>query len=166
MDVVTENVVASDGTIKETSIVQRTGPISAWNERPYATVISKSKFTWTGTARNLTKLETTNEVSLTKATTFTYDSYNNQTAVNEYGYAAPGSLGTLLRKTETTYETGSGWIDNNLLGLPTSVKVIAGGVTVSMAVFEYDHNGSDAQLVKYSDIIGYNPEYNPLFPRS
>jgi len=168
LDIVTENVSYSDGTLKETSIDRRYGPINpSTNSRPYAQPMSKSKFTWSGgDARNLTKLEATNEAGLTKATAFEYDVYNNQTAVKEYDYAAAGTLGTLLRTTETTYETGTGWITANLFGLAKSVKTIVGGVTVSKSLIEYDHNGSDASLVRRDDIdiTSHDVRYNPAYP--
>ena len=52
----------------------------------------------------LLKVEQTNDADQTRATTFDYDNYNNQTLVKEHDFAAPDTLGTELRKTETTYQ--------------------------------------------------------------
>jgi RHS repeat-associated protein len=116
----------------------------------------------------LGKIEFTNDAGQTKATKFEYDQHNNQTVSEEYDFAAPGSLGTLLRRTETAYEIRSGWINNNLKNLPTSVKTIVGGVTVSKTLIEYDHNGNDAaSIVTRRNDIDTNTHstfYNPAFP--
>ncbi len=155
------------GLVKETS-VKRIGN-GTFPEK----LMSKTKYfweqgTWTlgRSSPRLAKIETTNEAGLTKATDFLSDQYNNQTRVREYDYAAPGTLGTLLRTNEIEYETGAGWINNNLFSLPKSVKTIVGGATVSKTLYEYDHNGSDATLVRYTDIskTTHNPAYNPANP--
>lgn len=162
-----------DGLVKETSTIKRSGAIDpVTNERPNAQTLTSTKYFWSlgsGTGGNnprLTKTEATNDSGLTKATEFEYDQYNNQTRVKEYDYAAPGTLGALLRTTETTYETGTGWINANLLSLPKSVKTIVGGTTVSKALLEYDHNGSDATLTRRNDISTSTHDifYNPAFP--
>lgn len=177
-DVVTKTVSHNtgdwkDGLVKETSTIKRTGAIDpATNERPDAETLTSTKYFWslgTGTGGNnprLTKTEATNDSGLTKATEFEYDQYNNQTRSKEYDYAAPGTLGSLLRTTETTYETGSGWINANLLSLPKSVKTIVGGTTVSKTLLEYDHNGSDATLSRRDDISTSTHDiyYNPAHP--
>ncbi len=102
----------------------------------------------------LLKAEQTNDADQTRATTFEYDSYNNQTLVKEHDFAAPNSLGTELRKTETTYQTGAGWINNRHLSLPTLVKTTVSGTAVSKTAFEYDNNGGAAStnLLPRNDI--------------
>ncbi|MFN0139554.1 MAG: RHS repeat domain-containing protein [Pyrinomonadaceae bacterium] len=102
----------------------------------------------------LLKVEQTNDANQTRATTFEYDNYNNQTLVKEHDFAAPDSLGTELRKTEITYQTGTGWINNRLLSLPTLVKTTVNGTVVSKTAYEYDNNGGSASsnLVARSDI--------------
>lgn len=169
LDIVTENIAGADGMLKETSIARRYGPVNpSSNERPYAQLMAKSKFTWSTTngARNLTKLETTNDSGLTKATAFEYDGYNNQKTVKEYDYAAPGILGTLLKTTEMTYETSAGWINKNLLGLVKSITTTINNIAVSKTLFEYDHNGNDSTLTLRNDIstATHDTYYNPAHP--
>lgn len=159
----------ASGLVGETSIEKIYGP-----SRQYRTLMAKTKYFWAqgsaafGGRQNpkLQKVEITNDAGLTKATEFEYDQYNNQTAVKEYDFAAPGSLGTLLRRTNTTYETGSGWINNNLLGLTKSVETIVGGASASKTVYEYDHNGSDATITQRADIdtTTHDTFYNPGHP--
>lgn len=155
------------GLVKETSVKRIAG--GSFPEK----LMSKTKYFWEqGTwemgrrTPRLAKIETTNEAGLTKATDYLYDQYNNQTRVREYDYAAPGTLGTLLRTTEIEYETGASWINNNLLGLTKSVKTIVGGTTVSKTLYEYDHNGNDSTIVRRSDIDQntHSRSYNPDFP--
>lgn len=158
-DVVTETISYGGGMVKETSTTKRFGPANSEGERPYSQLMSKSEYTWTGI--NLTELNVTNEVGLTKKTKFTYElQYNNQTKIEEYDFGTANP--TLLRTTEIEYETGAGWVNNKLLSLPKSVKTTVGGVVVSKTLYEYDHNGSDTSLVRYSDIINHDNEYNPL----
>jgi RHS repeat-associated protein len=178
LDVVTKTVShnTSDwqsGLVKETSTIKRYGTIDpANNERPNAQTLTTTKYFWSlgsGTGGNnprLTKTEVTNDSGLTKASEFEYDQYNNQTRSKEYDFAAPGTLGALLRTTETTYETGAGWINANLLSLPKSTKSIVGGTTVSKTLLEYDHNGSDAPLTRRDDIFtgSHDVFYNPAHP--
>ncbi len=66
----------------------------------------------------LNRIEITNDANQTRATSFVYDGYNNQTLVKEHDFAAEGVLGTELRRTEAVYETGPDWIYNRLLRLP------------------------------------------------
>lgn len=158
-DVVTETVSYGGGMIKETSTKKQFGPPNSQGERPYSQLLSKSEYTWVGS--NLTELNVTNEVGLTKKTKFTYETqYNNQTKIEEFDFGTANP--TLLRTTEIEYETGTGWINNKLLSLPKSVKVTVGGTVVSKTLYEYDHGGNDTSLVKYDDIINHDNEYNPL----
>ena len=75
-------------------------------------------------------------------------------------------MGTLLRRTEISYETGTNWILSYLLGLPKSVKTIVGGITVAKTLYEYDHNGSDATITRRNDIdiATHDTFYNPDKP--
>lgn len=158
-DVITETISYGGGMIKETSTTKQFGPPNSQGERPYSQLMSKTEYTWVGS--NLTELNVTNEVGLTKKTKFTYESqYNNQTKIEEYDFGTTNP--TLLRTTDIEYETGAGWINNKLLSLPKSVKVTVGGTVVSKTLYEYDHGGNDASLVKYDDIINHDNEYNPL----
>ncbi len=177
-DVVTKTVSHNsgdwkDGLVKETLTIKRTGTIDpSTNKRPNAQTLNSIVYFWTlgsgtgGSNPRLSKSEVTNDSGLTKATEFEYDQYNNQTRLKEYDYASPGTLGTLLRTTETTFETGAGWINANLLNLVKSTKTIVGGITVSKTLLEYDHNGNDATLTRRDDISTSTHDifYNPAHP--
>jgi RHS repeat-associated protein len=168
-DVMTENKSHNtndwkSGLIKETSII-RVATGSFPNK-----LMSKTVYTWAqgsiapGGRQNpiLQKTEQTNEAGLTKKIEYEYDQYNNQTKIKEYDYGTTSP--TLLRTTEIEYETGAGWIANQLLSLTKSVKTIVGGVTVAKTVYEYDHNGSDTALTTYTDIINHEGAFNPYNP--
>lgn len=155
-DVDTASTIDGSGMLKETSITKR------WNQ--FQQLIQKAKYTWSED-RDLTRLEVTNDSGLIKATTFDYDSHHNQTRMRECGYAAANATcddTTALRRTETTYETGSSWIDRNLLSLPKSVSTIVAGDVVSKTLYEYDGNS----LAYYSDPnridpATYDQSYDP-----
>jgi len=151
---------AGTGLIMESSVKKIWGPGGQ-----YTTLMAKNEYSWSA-GRNLTKLETTNESGLTKKTEFEYDQYNNQTLIKEYDYYPSSGSPALLRTTEMTYETGSGWIDKNLTGLVKSVKSIVNNVTVSKSLFEYDHNGNDSTLTHRDDIniSTHDTYYNPAHP--
>lgn len=160
-NVETKNLVGADGMLKETTVTKLYGP-----SLQYSQLMSKSKYTWTD--RNLTRLEVTNDSLLVKASEFEYDGYGNQTKARECGYATAGTActdSTALRITETAYETGSGWIARNLLGLVKSVQTKVGGNVVSKTLFEYDHGGNDTTITRRDDIdintqsTFYNPAH-------
>ncbi|MBK7510702.1 MAG: hypothetical protein IPI76_00300 [Chloracidobacterium sp.] len=162
-NVVNKTISGSDGMIKETSTSQTStgGQLQQ--------LMSKTAYTWSSDGkRNLTNIEVTNDAGLTKVTVFGYDRYNNQTAMREcdYGVTVANCTETnALRRTVTSYETNSGWIDRNLVGLPTSSTTIVGGVNVSKTLIEYDHSGSDTTITKRTDIdinthdTFYNPDH-------
>ena len=107
--------------------------------------------------------------------TFSYDQYNNQTAVYEYDYGS-GSAGSLVRHTSTSYLTTQSSSDYacdpssscstsasassaiHIRSLPTQVSVYdSGGTEKARTTFEYDNYGSDsthAGLVSRSSISG------------
>ncbi len=134
-------------------------------------LMSKTVFTWAqgswafGGRQNpkLEKVEVTNEAGLTQKTEFEYDQYNNQTKVKEYDY---GSNAALLRTAEIEYETASGWINANILGLTKSVKKIVNNTVVAKTLYEYDHNGSDSTITRRGDIniATHDTFYNPDRP--
>ena len=143
-DVVTENVSYPDGLLKEISVKKLYGPA-----QQYSQLMSKTEFAeWAG--RNPKTLKITNEAGLIQTVKYEYDQYNNQTKIEEYDYGT--SNPTLLRTTEIGYETGSNWINANLLSLPKSVKTIVSGAAVSKTLYEYDHNGNDSTIVRRDDI--------------
>jgi RHS repeat-associated protein len=107
----------------------------------------------------LNKIEIMNDIGQIRATSFEYDSYNNQTVVREHDFAPEGSLGTELRRTETIYETGAGWINNRQLRLPKIIKTVVNEVTVSKVVYEYD-NYTNNELVPTPGVTQYLNSYN------
>ena len=142
----------------------RAATIEGGSER----VWSKTKLYWERgtdmpTGRDnprLEKVETTNDVNQTRATSFGYDSYNNQIVAREHDFETPGTLGTELRRTETEYETGAGWINNRLLRLPTSVKTFANGAEVAKTVYKYD-DYSQAPLLNTPGVMQHALSCNP-----
>ncbi len=158
-----------NGLLQETRI--ETGAVGS------EVVWSKTKLFWEQGAGStlpgrdnprLDKIEVTNDANQTRATTFDYDNYNNQTVVREHDFAAPNSEGTELRRTETTYETGLGWTNNRLLRLPKEIKTIVGTATVSKTAYEYDKNGEAAEtaLTPRLDISAsvHDIRYDPSAP--
>jgi len=85
-------------------------------------VLARTFITWEhdGTSRNQRpqRMAMANEAGETRSVTYEYTSYNNVHVLKEFGFADE-----LLRRTETDYETGSGWTNQRLLHLPKSVKV-------------------------------------------
>ena len=93
----------------------------------------------------------------TRRTTYSYTSYNNVAVAREFDF----NQMTELRRTETTYETRTEWINRRLLRLPTSVKVFAGGQTAPASRVDYVYDTAGANLTKYTDIIMHDPAFNP-----
>ncbi len=104
--------------------------------------------------------------SKSKITEYTYDSFNNITLSVEKDYD-----GNEVRRTETAYENGSGWISRRLLRLPKSVVVKnASGGIASRVDFVYDNSNtgvSGANLLARSNaynctnIYNYQVAYDP-----
>jgi RHS repeat-associated protein len=113
----------------------------------------------------LNKLVVTNDAGQKKASTFEYDSYNNQTVAREYDFEPTGQPLTELRRIETTYETGVGWINNRLLRLPKMSQTIVNNVVVSKTTIEYDNNGasgaSNLTLRPNIDLQTHDYRFNP-----
>lgn len=103
------------------------------------------------------KIETANEVGQVQATTFGYDAYNNQTLVAEHDFAAVGTVGAELRRTETTYVSSGDWIYNHLYHLPLSVKRIVNNAVVSRTEYQYDQNS----LTDRANVVQYDQTFNP-----
>lgn len=150
-----------NGLIKETTVTKLYGP-----DRQFSAPVSRTVYTWDqgvpdfGGRRMpiLVKVETTNDALQTRAMTFAYDGYNNQTVAREHDFAEPGSEGAELRRTEIAYETGSSWISNNLIRLPKEIKSIVNGATVSKVVYEYDNYV--AGMASTPGVIQHNPGYD------
>ncbi len=158
-----------NGLIKENSVKKKFGPTGQ-----YTTLMSKTTYFWEqgqtagGNRRNsiLRKVEITDDAGQTKTIRYEYDQYNNKTAVEEYDFGKNETNAAPLRRTEMTYETGSGWLGANLLGLVKSMQTKVGGAIVSKTLYEYDHNGSDASIVRRDDIdiATHDTFYNPAYP--
>ncbi len=136
---------------------------------PFENVWSHTKTFWGNQATapgrkniRINKVETTNDANQTRAISFEYDNYNNQTEITEHDFAAPNSLGTELRRTEIGYETGSSWLNNRLVNLPKSIKTFVNSTIVSRTDYEYDGE----QLLQYgpTPITQHDPTYNPGVP--
>ncbi|HMS08550.1 MAG TPA: hypothetical protein PKE66_03625, partial [Pyrinomonadaceae bacterium] len=158
-DVETKTITDATGMVKETTVTKRFGP-----SQQYSELMSKSEFTWSS-ERNLTKLETTNQAGQKRKTEFEYDQYNNQTEIREYDFNPGSGDPTLLRTTQIEYQTGSGWINKNLTGLPIAIKTLVDGSVVSKTLLEYDHNGNASTITPRDDIdaathsVTYNPAH-------
>lgn len=114
----------------------------------------------------LLKVENTNDADQVSVTRFqSYDLYNNVTVMSVHDFAAAGTVGAEMKRVETTYETGAGWIDRWLVHLPKSFKTYQGTTIVSRTDYEYDYNGDQTQLTPRNDIGNGNfREYNPYLP--
>jgi RHS repeat-associated protein len=149
----TTSVTAPDGTITETKTYIDTGSVPAWKigmmkemtvKTSNNTVLAHTFMDWeddgTGNNPRLIKVEVTNEANETKATTYDYTnmSYNNVGKVTEYDFATAGTLGTELRRTEMTYETGTNWTSRRLVHLPKIVKVYDGQTVIVRTDYSYD----------------------------
>lgn len=151
-----------DGMLQETRLVKDSSSV----ESP----LTKTKLFWEqgdgspgGQANpRLDKIEVTNDAGQTRATSFDYDQYNNQTVVREHDFDDPGDLGSELRRTETVYETGSSWINNRLLRLPREVKTLVGSTVVAKTMIEYDGE----TLTNYGEapILQHDESYNSGIP--
>lgn len=158
-----------NGLVKETSVKKKFGVSGQ-----FSAVMTKTKYFWEqgqaafGSRRNpiLRKIEVTGDAAQTKTIRYEYDQYNNQTAIEEYDFGKNETNATPLRRTEMTYESGTGWITANLLGLIKSVQTKVGGAVVSKTLYEYDNNGSDAGVVRRDDIDTntHSTFYNPARP--
>ena len=150
-----------NGLLTETKVGTQTGmePMFEW---------SRTKLYWQQgdnqpTGRDnprLAKVEVTNDAFQTRATSFEYDGYNNQTVVRDHDFAAEGTLGAELRRTETTYETGAGWTNNRQIRLPKTITTIVNNIAVSKIQYEYD-NYTGSPLANTPGVMQHNGGYSP-----
>lgn len=170
-------VTSPDETVRETHAIDNPGN---WNDglvkqtviKYGSTIFSKTDIDWEQTPTNgpprIASIRVTNDGStpLTKATVFGYTSYNNLSSLSERDFTNDGSVSsTELRRTETTYVTSSNYINRNLLRLPSTVKVFAGGATtpISRVDYAYDNYGTNhANLTARDDIIMHDPAFDPF----
>jgi RHS repeat-associated protein len=158
-------VTAPDGTVTESHTIVNPGQwddglISETIVKQGATVLSDTAITWqqgaNGANPRIQKTQITNEAGQTKAVVYSYDpstSYNNVSAVSERDFAPAGTLGTELRRTETTYLTSSQYLDRGLINLPTSLKIFKGGTNTPIAQVDYSYD--ETGLTARPDIIMY-----------
>ncbi len=155
-----------NGLLDEIRIETGASPVKLW---------SKTKLYWEkgdnqpgGRANpRLKAVETTNDADQTRGTSFEYDDYNNQTKIREHDFDDPGDpddLGAELRRTETTYETGTDWINSGLLRLPKEVKTIVGSNVVSKIKYEYDNYSGSNALENTSGVVQHDRVFNPFNP--
>lgn len=175
---VTSTVTAPDGSVAVSKSIKNSG---AWNdglvketriENGSATVFAKTQISWeqnptNGTPR-VANVKLTNEANKTRSRVFTYDSttpYNNVSVISERDFTSDGSLGSEMRRTETTYVTSSNYLDRQLLHLPSIVKLFPGGSSTPVARIDYayDNYGTNyASLTARNDIIMHDVAFDPF----
>src|ERR1044072_4179165 len=172
-------VTAPDNTISETRTMDNPGE---WNDglvkqilvKDGSTVLLSTVIEWEQTPTNgpprVASVKTTDDGSTarTKATVFSYTSYNNISVISERDFTTDGTLSsTELRRTETTYVTSSSYTNRHILHLPSMVQVFPGGSStpVSRIDYAYDQYGtSHANLTARDDIIMHDPAFDPFHP--
>jgi RHS repeat-associated protein len=172
-------VTAPDGTVTETHSNDLPGQ---WNDGLVIetdvgymsggsmVVLSRTRVDWDSTSTTIPRIaqvrQTDVAAGFTKATVMSYTSYNNVSAVSERAFTTDGSVSsTELRRTETTYVTATGYINQHLLQLPLTVKVFPGGSSTpaSRVDYEYDNYGtSHANMTPRADIVMHEDSFNPF----
>jgi RHS repeat-associated protein len=171
-------VTAPDGTITETQTIDNSG---SWNDGLVSdtyvqygstpTVLAHSHMDWEQDSSNNNirvsqMLSTDVPAGLTRATVYSYTSYNNISAVSERDFTTNGTVSsTELRRTELTYVTSSNYINHHQLHLVSMVKVFPGGSSTPAARVDYaydDYGTSYANLIARDDIIMHDPAYDPF----
>lgn len=166
-------VIAPDGSVSETMTINAPGLGSEWKnglveetvfkESVNGAVLSRTKIEWQqgagGGARPL-NVWTTDEAGQTRAVVYNdYDSYNNAGSVSERDFAAAGTMGPELRRTETDYVTGAAWTSRRLFRLPAQVRVVTGSTVVARTDFAYDQTALAARGP--AAVTGHDQTYNP-----
>ena len=156
-----------DNTVTETLTDPATGQVLSVTVKYQTTILAKTVFTWQASTvgQRLDKIETTNEAQQTRATDFTYDTatiFNNVTIVSERDFAPAGTLGTELRRVQTTYENSTNYTNRGLIHLPKTVKVYPGGSATASSHSAYTYDGDT--LTDRVGISNYDPSYNPYSP--
>lgn len=112
--------------------------------------------------------------NLVSKQTFSYDTYNNQTDLYEYGFGA-GAAGSLVRRTHTDFLTtnpvnGTNYATTStihLRALPTQKQVFdGGGVERARSTFEYDNYAAVANhagLVNRTNISGLDSGFTTSY---
>jgi len=132
-------------------------------------VVSETQLNWEGNPSNATgrvkDVRVTNDASprQTRSTIYSYDDantpYNNISVVSETDFTNDGSLGAVLRRTETTYVTSSSYLNRRLYHLPSQKRLYAGSSStpISRIDFAYDQNS----LTTRSGILMFDPAFDP-----
>jgi RHS repeat-associated protein len=172
-------ITAPDGTITE---VHSIDDPEAWNHglvkesiiKFGSTIFSTTVIDWEQTPNGgpprVASMRVTNDGSprLTKATVYSYTSFNNVSSVSEREFTSDGSISsTELRRTETSYVDSSNYINRRLLRLPSSVKVFPGGSNTPASRVDYaydDYGTSHGDLTPRNDIIMHDPAFDPFQP--
>ena len=169
-------VTAPDGTITETNTIVNAGQ---WNDglvsdvyiKDGSTTYARTHLDWQLDANNKNArvyqiLSTDSLASLTKATVFSYTTYNNVSSISERDFTTNGTVSSAeLRRTNTTYVTDSIYVSRRLYHLPVSVKVYPGGSStpISRIDYAYDNYGANhASLTARPNIIMHDPAYDPF----
>jgi len=168
-------VTAPDGIVTETQTIVNAGQ---WNDgllsdvyidKQGASFLSHTKVDWevspAGEPR-ISQKRITDDAGQTKATLFSYTSYNNIASVSERDFTSdPNASGAELRRTETTYQTSQSYVDRHILHLPLSVRVFAGqsATPAARVDYAYDNYGSaHANLTRRDDIEMHDPAFDPF----
>ena len=165
----TSTVTAPDGTQTITSKITGTGSsggqVSQTELKKNGVLFGKSVIEYDpNNATQIKKITTTNDKNQSKSVEYTYTTYNNVSVAVEKDFS-----GVEVRRTETLYETGSGWINRRFLSLPKSVIVKDAAATV-VSRMEYTYDNSDTgvngnNLLSRGDAVaGFDPVFNPYAP--
>jgi RHS repeat-associated protein len=149
-----------------------------------STVLERATMNWiyggtlAGTSINPRVSETVTTIepaaaNLVSKQTFSYDSYNNQTDVYEYGFGT-GSPGALVRQTHTDYLTtnpvnGINYATNTSIHLRSLVKkqeVFSGSTLRARTTNEYDNYATDANhasLTNRTSISGLDAAFTTSY---
>ena len=84
--------------------------------------------------------------SLSATTKYTWDSYGNNTKIEEWNFGNAPS-GAANRTTDISYLGGS-YITKNILNRPSTVTVTGGGATVAQTIFSYDQGSLTSETGK------------------
>jgi RHS repeat-associated protein len=167
-------ITAPDGTINETrtkdnpgqgddGLVQQTSVIYG------STTLAKTLIDWDpNDPTRVASVRVTDDGSTprTKATVFSYTTYNNVSDVSERDFTTDGSISTTeLRHTGTTYVDSSAYTSRHLLHLPETVEVFPAGSTTPASRVDYaydDYGANHANLTARDDIIMHDPAFDPF----
>ena len=150
-----------------------------------STVLRRTTHTWAtggslvGTPINPRITQTVQTIepataNLVNKQTFSYDSYNNQTDVYEYGFGV-GTAGALVRRTHSDYLTtnsvnGINYATTSTIHIRSLIKqqevFDSGGIRRAFTVYEYDNYATDANhaaLTNRSNISGLDSSFTTAY---